>query len=447
MALSADKTHLVNTFTNKPVFITGESAYNLAVQLSSNSDIETYLSDRASRGFNLIWVAVVDNAYHDPQGSQKNALRQDPWSGSADFTNENEAYFSHVDYIVQRAAAHGITVMMGTAFVGAYNACVEADGYCPDIEAATDATMTAYGVYLGNRYKNYPNLIWLIGGDANASSRGSALTSKLNDLATGIKSADSVHLMTVEAVNSAGGEQSSTYWSGYPWLSVNNLYITPIGKNFADVMAQAFSQSSSLFQGNLVPFYVQEDWYEGEHGLTALQLRAEAYWAVLNGAYLGGLFGNNAIWSFGASCCDTMSQTWQSQLSSPGSVGRQYLGKLFRSREHWEMVPDLSHTVVRAGYGSGSMLTAASRTSDGQTIIAYIPNGNATTLTVAMSKITSSSHTTKCWWFNPSSGATTFIGSYANSGTRNFMPPDSSDWVLVIDDAGAKLPTPGSADL
>jgi len=52
-----------------------------------------------------------------------------------------------------------------------------------------------------------------------------------------------------------------------------------------------------------------------------------------------------------------------------------------------------------------------------------------------------------CWWFNPSSSATTLIGTYANSGTRNFTPPDAHDWVLVIDDAGAKLPAPGSADL
>jgi hypothetical protein len=87
------------------------------------------------------------------------------------------------------------------------------------------------------------------------------------------------------------------------------------------------------------------------------------------------------------------------------------------------------------------------RSSDGQTIIAYIPNGNATTLTVDMSKITSASSTAKCWWFSPSSGATTLIGSYANSGTEDFTPPDSNDWVLVIDDADANLPAPGSANL
>jgi len=142
-----------------------------------------------------------------------------------------------------------------------------------------------------------------------------------------------------------------------------------------------------------------------------------------------------------------LSPTWQNQLSSAGSVGQSWLGKLFRSREFWKTVPDLNNSVVTAGYGSGSTLSVDSRSSDGQTIIAYIPNGNAATLTVDMSKVTSSSGTAKCWWFSPSSGATTLIGSYANSGTQNFTPPDSNDWVLVIDDVGSNLPAPGSADL
>ena len=62
MALSADRTHLVNTFTNKPVFITGDTAYNLITQLTSDADVEAYLADRQAKGINLIWVALVDMA-------------------------------------------------------------------------------------------------------------------------------------------------------------------------------------------------------------------------------------------------------------------------------------------------------------------------------------------------------------------------------------------------
>ena len=105
MALSPDKTHLVNTFTGKPVYITGEQAYSLATNLSSNSDIELYLSTRQSMGFNLISARATDIAnlvdYPD------NALGQPPFNG-ADFTNMNEIYWEHLDYVIQRAANHGI---------------------------------------------------------------------------------------------------------------------------------------------------------------------------------------------------------------------------------------------------------------------------------------------------------------------------------------------------
>jgi len=118
------------------------------------------------------------------------------------------------------------------------------------------------------------------------------------------------------------------------------------------------------------------------------------------------------------------------------------MGKLMRSREHWKLVPDINHTVVVSGYGAGLTTTTTARTSDGQTIIAYIPNGNATTLTVDMTKITSAKQSARAWWFNPSNGNTVAIGTFPTSGDRTFSAPDGNDWVLVLDDANARLKAP-----
>jgi hypothetical protein len=90
-------------------------------------------------------------------------------------------------------------------------------------------------------------------------------------------------------------------------------------------------------------------------------------------------------------------------------------------------------------------VTTTARASDGQTIISYIPNGNATTISVNMAEITSSTNTVQGWWFDPSSGATTNLGVFPNSGTQNFTAPDSNDWVLVLDDASANLSAPGAS--
>ena len=460
MTLSASGTYLVNTITNQPVFITGDTAFSLSVQLSSNADIETYLSDRQTKGINLIWVTLVDADFHLNGKTENDASGNNPWNGGADFTGMSgaTAYWSHVDYVLQRAAAHGITVLAGTAFTGTFDSC--SAPYYGSMASASDATMTAYGQFLGNRYQSYPNIIWLLGGDASYTLCSPGIATKLNDIATGIRSADPVHLMTIEATGSTWGEPSALNWSAYittpsnpnGWITLGTIYPKGIPSNtFSLEISQIVSQNvTETSSSPFVPYFNVEDPYETEPGgapYNNQQLRQEGYSEVLGGAYLGRLFGSSAIWPFNATCCEPSGYTWQTDIDATPSADQQRLGQLFRSREHWKMVPDVNHTVAMGGYGTGSTLTVASRTSDGQTIIAYIPNGSAATILVDMSQITSSSQTARCWWFNPSSGAASLINTFATSGLRSFTPPDSNDWVLVIDDAGAGLPAPGSADL
>ena len=437
MVLSPDKTHLINSITKKPVFITGEAAWSVIAQ-PSDADAEIYLADRAARGFNAIIVNLIEHQYTDHAPADRHG--DAPFSGPV-FSTPNEAYFAHADQVISRASAHGITVFLFPVYVGySTGRCnFENEGWGTDMEAASDAVMRDWGVYVGNRYKGFSNIVYVIGADADPRSCAPPLVEKLNAVAMGIKSVDSVHLM---AADNAGQQSSLDVFSGYFWLDISDLYG---GSNVRKLNAE-YSRPDFL------PFFQGEDWYENEHGTTPLLLRTRQYESVLSGAYLGSFFGNNPIWCFNetnpasAVPCEN-GKTWQSQLGSPGSVGQSWFGKLFRSREHWKLAPDINHTVVTAGYGSESTLTTTSRTSDGQTIIAYIPNGNGTTLSVDMRKITSVSSQAKCWWFNPGDGSTIQIGTFTNAGSRDFTPPDSNDWVLVVDAADANLAAPGSKDL
>ena len=437
MALDANKSHLVNTLTNRPVFITGDAAWSLIAQ-PSDADVDTYLEDRASRGFTAIIVNLIEHQYadHAPADFYGDA----PFSGPG-FSTPNERYFAHADSVIRRAASKGISVFLFPAYLGyGSGACNKSnEGWGTDMESASDAVMTAWGVYVGNRYKSFPNIIYVIGCDADPRTCSPPLVGKLNDVATGIKSVDSIHLMTAD---NAGQQSALDVWSGYPWLDINLIY------NSSNPSKLNFEYTRPDF----LPFFMDEDEYENEHETTPLRLRTRQYWSVLSGAYLGSVFGNNPIWCFGETnpasavpCVNTKS--WKSELSSAGSIGQSWFGKLFRSREHWLLVPDINHTVVTAGYGSGSTLTTTARTKDGQTIIAYIPNGNGTSLTVDLGRIASAGKGLKCWWFNPRDGSAILIAESANQGRRNFTPPDANDWVLVIDDASANLPAPGSADL
>jgi hypothetical protein len=422
MTLDPTRKFLINSITNQPVFMTGEDAFSLQSQLSDD-DIQLYLSDRASRGFNAAWVALVDNYYsnnppHDYYGNV-------PFNG-ADFTNENSAYWARVDQALTWAATQGITVLANPAFVG--YGCT--GGYCQSYRKASISVITAYGKFLGNRYKNYSNIIWLIGGDADPTDKN--VQSKLAALATGIRSVDTAHLITTENYRGYSSEQ---IWKGAPWLDLDALYELP---------SNIPSRANHDYKVGTYPIFMLEDWYEGEHSMTELGVRQEGYWAVLGGSTLGRLFGNYAIWDF--TWYGATHDPWQGQLGSVGSQGQAWLGQLFRSREHWKLEPDIKHQVMTAGYGSGSTLSVAARSSDGQTIIAYISNGNATTVTINMAKITDPNSQAKCWWFNPQNGSTTLIGVVATRGIRKFTPPDSNDWVLVIDSQAAALPAPGGSN-
>ena len=99
------------------------------------------------------------------------------------------------------------------AFAATFSSCKLP--YFSSMATSSDATMKAYGAFLGNRYKSYPNIIWLQGGDANIKTCGSELGKKVNDLAQGILSVDPVHLMAVEATSGVWGEASATHWSSY----------------------------------------------------------------------------------------------------------------------------------------------------------------------------------------------------------------------------------------
>jgi len=446
MTLSGDKKYLVNGQTNKPVFITGDAPQTLSTMLS-DADVDIYLADRQSRGFNAIWVILVDqvdqtNAPHDFYGNV-------PFDG-AWFTNENAAYWAHQDHVIQQAAARGITVFAEVTFVG----LTASNGNdFTAIQNSSNSVMAAYGTWLGNRYKNYNNVVWMVGGDADPFYTD--VYSKLSSLATALAAADPNHLITFEASRftqssgggtaPGGGYSSLDVWPNAPsWLGLNWVYQS--NAQLSGVSSVVSGCRSNYARSPWLPPLMGEDWYELEHSMTGAQVRTEGYWEVLSGCYLGRLFGNDSIWTFNGPQVNNSGPSWQSQLASEGSVGEQYLGKLMRSREHWKMVPDVHNTILTAGFGSGTTLSVASRTADGQTVIAYIPNGNATTVSIEMGAIVDVGSQAKCWWYDPQTAATTLIGTFPNSGIKNFTPPNGNDWVLVIDSVAAGLAAPGTTE-
>jgi uncharacterized protein (TIGR03437 family) len=418
MRLSRDGRFLINQ-SGQPVFIAGDSPWSLIVQ-PTIEEAELYLADRAAKGFNLIIVNLIDTKFSSK--APRNIYSVAPFNRSGDFTTPNEDYFAHADAVIRLAGTKGITVLLDPLYLGWQ--CGD-QGWCAQVQAASLNDMRSWGRYLGNRYKGFANIIWLIGGDTNPFTYN--VGEKVEQVVAGIKEYDTTHLITA---HTGPGTSAQDIWNGRTWLNLNTIYHYGIGELIS--MAQR-----EYTRPNALPLFMMETAYEREHDSTPASLRQQAYSGSLWGGTLGSVFGNCPLWSFGFDDGWCVAANWKDQLNSTGSVQFGYFTSLMRSRRFWLLVPDYSHEVVTAGYGSGSTLAMTARASDGSSIITYIPTQRQ--VTVDLSQIADANKAAKCSWYNPRTGQSTIIGAHATSGSLDFTPPDTNDWVLVIDAATPPL--------
>ena len=414
---------------NTPFFINGDTPWSLIGQVS-NEDADLYLQDAVRKGLNSIIVTLTESFYAD--NAPANYYGDMPFTTPNSFVTPNEAYFAHADWVIGKAAEYGIQVIIAPNYLGC---CY--DGWWDELmnnNSIEDAAW--YGTYIGNRYKNFPNIMYVWGNDTNPCGYNSTETSciqrdKIRAMAQAVFIADPVHLQTYHGAPEFSALDIFNPDSD-PWLMANATYTyQPVQIK----TLQDYNRQSAL------PFLLFESHYEGDWA-NALpsQVRRQAYIAVLSGA-AGHHYGNNPIWHMNGKPGDT-SDSWKLHLDDEGRADLKHIRALFESRIWYTLVPDQTHSIVTSGYGSeiGNDYVGAARTSDGETVIVYIPLQRQ--IGVDMSKISGS--TAVGWWFNPRYGTSQLIGFFPTIGIHTFTPPTYDDWVLVFDDASFNLPAPGS---
>lgn len=396
---------------NTPILIQGDAAWSLIVGLNA-AEVEQYLQDRRQKGFNTLMVNLIEHKFC--KRPPKNAAGDDPFTTPGDFATPNEKYFAYADWVIRKAGENGLQVLLAPVYLG-YKGTDE--GFYDEVLANGPQKCLEYGRYLGRRYKEFDNIIWLMGGDRNPSEA----VEGVNRVASGIREYDKRRLFTAHVAPESSPVEE---FAAGGWVDINVTYTYAIvhRKLLAD-----YNRTPTL------PFFLIESTYEGEHNSSEVQIRRQAYWAVLCGG-VGHIVGNRPIWLFDAG--------WESALELPGSAGMKHWGKLFRSRRWSDLVPDQKHEVVTRGIGEirGLDYLAAARTSDGSTVIAYMPTPR--TITADMSKVSGSR--AKAWWFDPRTGKANLIGEFPTTGSKDFTTPGEGDWVLVLEDSARNLPAPGA---
>ena len=418
---SANRRYLVDQ-TGAPYLMVGDAPQALTVNVSE-AEAEMYFANRSAHGFNTLWVNLLCATYTGGRadGSTIDGIlpftAMIPSTGSYDLGTPNEAFFAHVDRLVALAARYDLQLLLDPAETGSWLSVMLDNGL---------TRCRNYGRYLGNRYRNFDNIVWMSGNDFQGW-RDPANDAVVREVALGIRDNDTRHLHTTELDYLVSSSLDDPSWTGIIGLNATYTYF-PTYARLRDDYNRA----------NFLPTFMVEANYEFESlqgpVTTAPILRKQEYWTMTSGA-TGQLYGNGYVWPFASG--------WQGNLDTPGAAQIGILKTFFEPRPWYQLVPDTSHAVVTSGYGTYSSsgyvaddnyLTAA-RTPDGHLVIAYTPI--LRTFAVDMTKLSAAA---VARWFDPSDGSSvTIAGSpLPNAGSRSFTPPGNNHdgdggWVLVLE--------------
>ena len=423
LAIAPGKRYLVDA-AGRPFLLQGDAAWSLIADLT-REEVELYLDDRRARGFNTILVNLIEHRFS--KDAPANAYGEAPFrtlekskSGGAgrfpDFASPNEAYFAHADWVLRRAAEEGFLVLLTPAYAGWEGG---SQGWYRAMVANGPDRLRQYGAYLGRRYRDFTNILWVQAGDYDPPDKD-----LVRAIVTGIREFDPRALQTAHGTPDT---PLMDYWQGEPWLQVNNVY------TYDPVYISALEEYRRPAG---MPFFLIESAYENEHEASEQRLRTQAYQAVLSGA-AGQVFGNNPIWHFDGPGIYDAPASWQEELNSRGAQSMTHLHDLLASLPWWLLEPDLDHRLLTGGRGSEDERAVAARTADGSLAIIYMPDSRE--ITVDLARLAGPEVTAR--WYDPANGQSTELNGspFSAAGARSFKPRprrNSSgfdDWLLILE--------------
>lgn len=454
LKVSDNRRYLVHE-NGTPFFWLGNTAWLISERLNRD-EVEFYLNKEREAGYNVEQIQVLNGVpTFDIYGHQAN----DDSFDFDKFTHAGEyGYWEHLDYIVGMAETNGIYIAMD---------CI----WGSQIDVMTPAKASKYGKFLGERYKDRPNIIWMIGGDI----MGDKGMESWDALARAIKAADPNHLMTFHP----RGRTTSAWWyNDREWLDFNMFqsghrrygqrngdgdytikdnteednwrYVEMSKEQEARGKKQearnkgqdkGFEPVVRIVTGPLKPVIDGEPSYEdipqGLHDFSAprwqdYDVRRYAYWAVFGGCF-GHTYGHNSIMQFmrpGLLGSFGAEKPWWDAMKDPGYGQMKYLKWLMLALPFTEGENDQS--VIAGDNGERYDRIIATRGKD--YLLVY--NYSGKTMQIDLRKISGTKK--NVWMMDPTDGSLTYLGERGNQVSEFTIDATSAgvnDRVLIVIDA------------
>jgi hypothetical protein len=435
----SDNRRFLLTEQGAPFFWLADTGWELFHRLT-RQEAAHYFATRQRQRFTVIQTVVLAefDGLHTPNANGDLPLRND------DPTQPNEAYFAYVDELIQLAAAHALYIGLLPTWGDKVNRRQWGTG--PVVFTEDNAHI--YGRYLGQRYREQTNLIWILGGDRPPIFEQDDYRPLWRAMAAGIdEGTGGQALMTYHPM---GNHSSSSWLHEENWLDFHMLQSghgsgrdTPVWEKIEHDYSLTPPKPTLDGEPNYEdhPVNPWPTWNPHNGYFRAYDVRKQCYRSVFAGG-CGVTYGHHAVWQFLApprSPINHADRPWRAAIERPGANQVQFLRQLLESRPFVTRIPDQSLLITPAGTAESHV--QATRAADGSYALVYLPE--RASVTIDLHKLPASS--LHSWWYNPRTGAATFIGNVHALGKASFTPPaDGPDWVLVIDDAAQNFGPPGA---
>lgn len=421
LVVSANKRFLSHA-DGTPFFYLGDTAWELFHRLTEE-EVDRYLENRRAKGFNVIQAVILAelDGLNTPDRNGNRPLKDN------DPEKPDEAYFQWVDLVVKKAEAKG----MYMGLLPTWGDKVDRQwGVGPVV--FNERNIVTYGRFLANRYKDCPNIIWVIGGDRNG---GDANTPIWNALANAIRSVDKTHLMTFHPY---GRHTSSKWFHNADWLDFNSSQTGHANCSFDifdNLIVGDYNRLPVKPCINMEPCYedhpVRGNTCTSTAWFDETNTRQALYWSLFSGA-AGHAYGCHPVWQFMSPLyrpTGNVLNNWYDDLDLPGAGNMIHARRLFEKYDYYSRRP-APEIILTKQQAIGDMAVAVQ--GKGYAFV-YLPNGNPVDILL---ETLPEATTLTLQWYNPRTGQYTLIGEVAAKGSYRAEPISSgkgNDWILVMD--------------
>lgn len=320
--------------------------------------------------------------------------------GSPDDPND---YWDHLDYIVREVDARDMHLMICPMWAKAWLRDAWSWGWT-EVPAAD---CKSYGEFLGDRYKNYNNIMWLLGGDGTDPSTTGHVT-HYRSLAEGIVKGVTGQTLTYNQISSYWDDalmtyhgsvdaHASDYWSTTTdkWCTLNAAYR---GRHYT--LKPAYELAS--------PRPIMESEGYGLIDMSENQIkdaRGHQYVHWLQGGR-GVQYLNDYIWKIDG--------IWTTRLAVDERKQFVILKDIISNVKWWNLIPD--NTIILSSNDPSEVdfkqKMVASKSSDGDIILIYFHHLSPKTSQINLNDITTNDDVVGMW-IHPKDGSAQLCGNYS----------------------------------